>query len=124
MRFLKSYVKLNKMIANEEILSDQQKSALKIVDKLLISPDSDLLHTPVTSNYYIKHKDVLIKISGSRIQMHYTGGHFYDIEIPLKCADDLQAFLKKQIEIKGSEIEACIQNQNKIELDSILNSIE
>jgi len=120
---LKLHVRINKRITREDRTSETQKVTLKILKKMMISPDAEMMIAPISGTHYIHWKDVFAKFDGVRVII-INGKYSYDVWLTTKQADDLLSFFRHRLENKRKKMENEIIEKTKRSLNIILEEIE
>ena len=53
-RFLRLYVRINRSIVKDEVLTESQKNIMRILRKMMLSNESDMMNAPLSDTYYVK----------------------------------------------------------------------
>jgi glutamate racemase len=122
-KLLKVYVKLNKRMIREEAISQTQKNAMKILKKMMVSPESEMMIAPISGTHYIHWKDVFARFNGDKVQI-INGKYFYDIWLTAKQSDEILDFFRHRLENRRKKMEIEIMDKTNRSLETILQEIE
>jgi hypothetical protein len=103
-------------------LSENQKLTLKIVRKLIFNRNSELLIAPISYNFYIIHKDMMVKIKDDQVEI-INGKYFYDVTLPPAVIRALEHQIKNRLEIRIRMSEDEVINKTKRSLSTILEEL-
>jgi hypothetical protein len=103
-------------------LSENQKLTLKIVRKLIFNRNSELLIAPISYNFYIIHKDMMVKIKDDQVEI-INGKYFYDVTLPPAAIRALEHQIKNRLEIRIRMSEDEVINKTKRSLSTILEEL-
>ena len=103
-------------------LSENQKLTLKIVRKLIFSKNSELLIAPISYNFYIIHKDMMVKIKDNQVEI-INGKYFYDVTLPPTVIGALEHQIKNRLEIRIRMTEDEVTNKTRRSLSTILEEL-
>lgn len=103
-------------------LSENQKLTLKIVRKLIFNRNSELLIAPISYNFYIIHRDMMVKIKDDQVEI-INGKYFYDVTLPPAVIRALEHQIKNRLEIRIRMSEDEVINKTKRSLSTILEEL-
>lgn len=110
-------------MTRDEGTTETQRTTLKILKKMMISPETDMMIAPISGTYYIHWKDIFAKFTGDKVQI-INGKYSYEVWLTLKQSDDLLDFFKHRLENKRKLMEKEILDKTNRSLESILKEIE
>lgn len=121
---LRILVKINEKIEEDrgEATADQVM-ALKIVKRMMLSPESEMMIAPISGTYYIQRKEVFAKMDDTRVQL-INGKYFYDIALSKRQSENLIEFFRYHLELRRKAMEKKIMEKTMRSLNTILLEIE
>jgi hypothetical protein len=121
---LRLYVKINNRVNEDrgEITADQIM-AVKILKKLMLSHESEMMIAPISGTYYIQRREIFAKIGDGRVQI-INGKYFYDIALTNRQTDDVVDFFRHRVELRRKAMEKEIMDKTMKSLKTIFSEIE
>jgi hypothetical protein len=103
-------------------LTENQKLTLKIIRKLIFNKNSELLIAPISYNFYIIYKDMMVKIKDNQVEI-INGKYFYDVTLPQSTIRALELQIKNRLEVKIRLSEEEVTRKTKRSLNTILEEL-
>ncbi len=121
-KFLRVRINIIKSL-NKSDITDAQLTSIKILKKIMLSPDVEMFIAPSTGVHYVQCKEVFSKFSGDQVQI-INGKYSYTVSLTLKQAEDLVHFFRNRLESKKKGIEKQITEKTNRSLNTILTEME
>ena len=124
-RAIRLYLKTPKLEKKFSVahLNAEQQAGIKIVKRLAVHPDSEILMAPISEKYYIQNGEIFIVIEMNQISIINSVYH-YDIYNNHKVTDHIINFMRRIIERRRSEMEAAMRSKIQRSLSHILEDID
>ena len=126
-RYLRGFViakkRANNMMSAKEKINETQDLSFKIVRRMIYSPNSELLLSPISGTHYIHSKDVFVRIDDMNVCI-INGKYSYDVQLMKSQIDDLLFFFHTKMESKRKVMEKEIMSKTQRSLKTILADLE
>jgi len=113
---------LKKTLNENYELTESQRLAIKIFEKSLIHPNSELLFAPMSHTFYIDIDDVFLIMEGTEL-MIINGKYQYNIALKNDDAHELGEKFKRCLENKRKKMEKKILSKTTRSLSDILHHV-
>jgi hypothetical protein len=110
------------LFEKKETVSEKQETCCRIVRKLISSPESELVIAPISGDYYIKHRDLVVKMTQNQVHI-INGKYFYSFEMPQRI-DKLEKAFRVRLEGKVKNMESEMVKKTQRSLHTILDELE
>lgn len=106
----------------KEHLSESQKLAIEIFNKVIHREGAKLLIAPLSSTYYVEYKEIFVILLDRDLKI-VNGKYLYDIMLTDKMARKLSQHFERVLEKRRKGMEEIILYKTKRSLTSILEDI-
>ena len=106
----------------KEQLSESQKLAIEIFNKVIHREGAKLLIAPLSSTYYVEYKEIFVILLDRDLKI-VNGKYLYDIMLTDKMARKLSQHFERVLEKRRKGMEEIILYKTKRSLTSILEDI-
>lgn len=106
----------------KEQLSESQKLAIEIFNKVIHREGAKLLIAPLSSTYYVEYKEIFVILLDRDLKI-VNGKYLYDIMLTDKMARRLSQHFERVLEKRRKGMEEIILYKTKRSLTSILEDI-
>jgi hypothetical protein len=120
-------LRLNRSFTNSDFIpqvpiTETQELALKIFEKSIVKPESELLMAPLSMTYYVHTKDVFLIMERGELRI-INGKYEYHITINDKIFERLSDRFKRVMENKRKKMEMEMVSKTKRSLENILQDL-
>jgi hypothetical protein len=122
-RFLRTYVRIIQRVDKKENLSEKQINSVRIMKRMIVSSESEIVISPSTGVFYITWRDIFLKFYGERVQI-INGKYFYEVSLSFNQQQDVQRFYRQHMEKKIVKIEKSVVERTNRSFNNILSEIE
>lgn len=105
-----------------ETLSESQKLAMDIFNKVIHRDGAKLLIAPLSSTYYVEYKEIFVILLDRDLKI-VNGKYLYDIMLSDRMARRLSQHFERVLEKRRKRMEEIILYKTKRSLTSILEDI-
>lgn len=106
----------------EETISESQKLAIEIFNKVIHMEGAKLLIAPLSSTYYVEYKEIFVILLDRDLKI-VNGKYLYDIMLTEAMAKRLSQHFERVLEKRRKRMEEIILYKTKRSLTSILEDI-
>ena len=103
-------------------LTSNQELGIKIFEKCLIMPDSELLIAPISGTFYIKSKDIFIVLDGNELKI-VNGKYEYHIYVSSRSYEKMIGKFKRILESRRKKMEESMLSKTNRSLSEILEDV-
>lgn len=122
-KFLKrTAIYFDTKVNTDYIPSEAQTIAIRIFEKALLKPESELLMAPISHTFYIELEDIFIILEG-REMLIINGRYQYNILIKERDAQHLIEKFKRVLEVRRKRMEKKVMSKTSRSLNDILNHL-
>lgn len=105
-----------------DTVSESQKLAMEIFNKVIHMDGAKLLIAPLSSTYYVEYKEIFVILLDRDLKI-VNGKYLYDIMLTEKMARRLSEHFERVLEKRRKRMEEIILYKTKRSLTSILEDI-
>ena len=123
-RFLRFWGKFYSFAVPQEpeTVSESQKLAMEIFNKVIHREGAKLLIAPLSSTYYVEYKEIFVILLDRDLKI-VNGKYLYDIMLTDQMAKRLSEHFERVLEKRRKRMEEIILYKTKRSLTSILEDI-